>query len=80
MPKPQIRPAYARLPPLLRSLRENAGFTQRQLAAALGLPQNTVFRMEQGIRRCDAIELIDWALACGADPRKVFGQLVKAHR
>jgi len=40
------------------------------------MPQNTIYRMEQGIRRCDALELIDWCRACEANPKKIFAQLL----
>ena len=77
VPKPQLRQAYRLLPDLLRELREQASLTQRQLAQKLKVAQNTVHRMEIGSRRCDAIELIAWARACGASPRTVFDRLVR---
>lgn len=80
VPKPQIRQSYQVLPPILRQLREEAGLTQRQLAEQLGVAQNTVHRMEIGSRRCDALELIDWAKACGASPRSAFEKLLRRAR
>ncbi|MEM6484398.1 MAG: helix-turn-helix transcriptional regulator [Pseudomonadota bacterium] len=77
VPKPQLRSRYAVLPELLRDLRDRAGLTQRELAEKLGLPQNTIYRMEQGIRRCDALELIDWCQACNASPRSAFSRLIE---
>lgn len=78
MPKPQLRPAYARLPCLLKELREDASLTQRELAQRLNIPQNTVYRMEQAIRRCDVFEFIAWCRACDADPVDEFEKLLKA--
>ena len=63
---------------LLRELRESAQLNQRELAKLLNVPQNTIHRMEVGTRRCDALELIDWARACGASPRMAFDRLVRA--
>lgn len=80
VPKPQLRPAYEPLPRLLRELRDAAGLTQRELAGRLGLPQNSVYRMEHGIRRCDALELIAWCRGCGADPRAAFERLLALAR
>jgi DNA-binding XRE family transcriptional regulator len=75
--KPQTRLAYRFLPTALAELRIAAGFTQRDLAAKLKVAQNTVYRMEVGSRRCDAIELIQWARACGADPVETFVSIVR---
>ena len=75
--KPQLRQSYQVLPPILRQLREDAGLTQRQLAEQLGVAQNTIHRMEIGSRRCDVLELIDWAKVCGASPRSVFERVLR---
>ena len=42
---------------LLRAIREEAGFSQKQLAAALGVDQTIVSKYEHGIRRMDLLEL-----------------------
>jgi transcriptional regulator with XRE-family HTH domain len=42
---------------LLRAVREEAGFSQKELAAALGLGQTIVSKYEHGIRRLDLLEL-----------------------
>jgi len=73
-----MRSKYRLVPALLRELRESAGITQRELAARLNVAQNTIHRMEIGSRRCDVLELIDWAKACGASPRTVLDRLLKA--
>lgn len=48
---------YQRLCALLRQLREEAGLTQVQVAAELGVPQSFVSKYESGERRLDVIEL-----------------------
>jgi transcriptional regulator with XRE-family HTH domain len=42
---------------LLREIREQAGFSQKELADALGLEQTIVSKVEHGIRRLDLLEL-----------------------
>ncbi|MEM9108878.1 MAG: helix-turn-helix transcriptional regulator [Planctomycetota bacterium] len=61
---------------LLAAARAKSGLTQRELAEKLGVPQNTIHRMERGIRRTDALELIDWCRACGVDPVRQFRTLL----
>jgi ribosome-binding protein aMBF1 (putative translation factor) len=52
-----------RLVALLRSLREEAGLTQVELAKKLRRPQSFVSRFESGQRRVDLVELKE---ICGA--------------
>jgi transcriptional regulator with XRE-family HTH domain len=52
----------------IRSLREKAGMTQRDLAEALGREHGMVARIELGERRVDMIEAFDVFEALGADP------------
>lgn len=42
---------------LLRSVREDAGISQKELADALGLEQTIISKYEHGIRRLDLLEL-----------------------
>ena len=42
---------------LLRSVREEAGLTQKEVADALGMHQSYVSKFETGERRLDVIEL-----------------------
>jgi transcriptional regulator with XRE-family HTH domain len=44
---------------LLRSVREHAGLSQKELADALGLEQTIISKYEHGIRRLDLLELDD---------------------
>lgn len=50
---------------LLRTVREDSGFTQRDLATALGVDQSYVSKCERGIRRLDVVELRNWVCAMG---------------
>jgi transcriptional regulator with XRE-family HTH domain len=59
---------------LLIAKREAAGFTQTQLADALGEYQSFVARLESGQRRVDVVELIELAGILGFDA----AQMVKA--
>ena len=54
--KSQHSPSYDRLRGLLRSLREGASLTQRELGAKLGKPQSWVHNCETGNRRLDITE------------------------
>ena len=66
--KAQHARSYARIPGLLRALREEAGLTQRQLGSILHKPQSWVYNCETGNRRVDVAEFAGWAEACAMDP------------
>ena len=57
-------------------LRKRAGFNQRQLAAKLGRERNLVGRLEVGQRRLDVVEFYWVCKACGANPKRVYQQLL----
>lgn len=61
----------------LRSLREKAGMTQRDLADALGREHGMVARIELGERRVDTVEAFDVFEALGADPAKEMLELMR---
>jgi transcriptional regulator with XRE-family HTH domain len=75
--KAQHADAYQRLPPLLRTLREEAGLTQRALGERLGQPQSWIYNCETGNRRVDVTEFVAWVRACGADPEDAFARLLE---
>ncbi|TGK12241.1 XRE family transcriptional regulator [Leptospira fletcheri] len=52
---------YRAFQKLLKKARKEAGFTQVEVAEALGEPQSYVSKIEAGDRRIDVIEF--WALA-----------------
>lgn len=71
-PKSIHDPAYRRLCDTLKRMRESNGLTQRELAEAMGEARSFVWKSESGERRLDAVELVRWCLACGADPGEAF--------
>jgi transcriptional regulator with XRE-family HTH domain len=70
--KSQHASAYRPLPGFLRSLREAAGLTQRELGKRLRKPQSWVYNCETANRRVDVAEFIDWAQCCDTDPGQAF--------
>jgi len=74
--KPQHARRYANVPNLLRELREEAGLTQRELAKRLREPQSWVYKCENGIRRIDVAEFLDWCRACKIAPEIAIDRLI----
>jgi hypothetical protein len=70
MAKAQHALQYKRLPQFLRSLRESAGLTQRELGTKLKKPQSWVYNCETGNRRVDVVEFSLWVEACGSRPEE----------
>ncbi len=66
--KSQHATAYRSLPAFLRTLREEAGLTQRALGKRLRKPQSYVYNCETANRRVDVAEFIAWVKACRTDP------------
>ena len=77
--KSQHASAYRPLPGFLRSLREAAGLTQRDLGKRLRKPQSWIYNCEAANRRVDVTEFIAWAVACDTDPRAAFARLLDGH-
>jgi transcriptional regulator with XRE-family HTH domain len=69
-------PQYAALRSELRHVREAAGLSQRDLAAALGVPRSWVANVETGERRIDLIEFSWFVSACAADPVTIATRLL----
>jgi len=67
---------YAALRAELRALREEAGLTQRDLAAKLAVPHSWVAKVEAGERRIDVVELTWVVIACGGDAAATISTLV----
>jgi transcriptional regulator with XRE-family HTH domain len=61
----------------IRSLREKAGMTQRDLAAALGREHGMVARIELGERRVDVVEAFELFTALGANPASEVAALMR---
>jgi transcriptional regulator with XRE-family HTH domain len=70
--KSQHASAYRPLPGFLRTLREEAGLTQRDLAKRMKKPQSWIYNCETANRRVDVAEFIEWAKCCGVDPSKAL--------
>lgn len=70
-------PRYVAIQAHLKSLREKAGMTQRDLADALKVDQTYVSKIERGDRYVDLAFYVDWCRACGADPARALRELLK---
>ena len=75
--KAQHAPKYRFLPTLLRTMRQEAGMTQRKLGARLNKPQSWVYNCEVANRRVDVTEFILWAKACDVDPLEAFKRILE---
>lgn len=64
---PLHTPKYIQFLEQLRQLRLQHGVSQVELSRRLDKPQQYVSRCEVGERRLDAVELIEWCEALGAD-------------
>jgi len=76
--KSQHASAYQEIPAFLRTLREEAGLTQRGLGKRMKKPQSWIYNCESANRRVDVAEFIAWARACEADPREAFARLLNS--
>lgn len=56
---------YRRLLERLRQARQEAGMSQEEAAASLGVYQKYISKVETGERRLDPIELLDFAALYG---------------
>ena len=82
MPKTTLRKTlrtkgHRELIDVLVATRQEAGLTQRGLAARLKRPHSFIGRIEAGERRIDVVEFIEIARALEADPQQVFAKLVE---
>ena len=80
MPKAQHALTYRSVPALLRTMRESAGLTQRELGKRLRKPQSWIYNCETANRRMDIAEFVLWCRACDADPRQAFDEILKELR
>ncbi len=56
----------------LKKLRESRGYTQEEIADALGIPRSSVVQLEMGNRSLDSLELIKLSKELGFDPSDLF--------
>lgn len=68
-------PAYVLFAEKLRSYREKAELSQRDLARLLGVPDSYIGKCERRDRRVDPIEMIRWCKGCGVDPQELVSAL-----
>ena len=57
--------------------RQEAGLTQRELAAKLKRSNSFVWKIEAGERRVDVLELVEIAHATGIDPVELFTRFIR---
>ncbi|KVE75815.1 MULTISPECIES: helix-turn-helix domain-containing protein [Burkholderia] len=71
-------PRYQALQGQLKTLRQDAGFTQVQLAERLGIHQTYLSKIERGERYIDVLLYLDWCRACDAVPDAALKALIDA--
>jgi transcriptional regulator with XRE-family HTH domain len=71
-----LRKHRAALSEVLVEARQEAGLTQRDVAARLNVAYTTVARVEQGQRRLDVLELLLWAKALDVPPATLFKRIL----
>lgn len=69
--------AHKEIVSAVKTMRERAKLTQRQLADAVGREHSFIGRIETGQRRVDLVELVVICRACGVDPEVEIAKLVK---
>lgn len=78
MPSSVHHPRYVALQEQLKTMRETAGMTQSDLAAALRVGQSFVSKIERGERYVDVLFYIEWCRACETDPSQSMKVLLAA--
>ena len=78
--KAQHARRYKVVPPLLRTMRDEAGLTQRDLGQRLNKPQSWVHNCETANRRVDLAEFAEWCSACGVKPQTGLARFLKLAR
>jgi transcriptional regulator with XRE-family HTH domain len=68
-------PRHDLLREILVARRDKIGMTQVDLAAALRRPQSLISRSEQGERRLDVIEFVEWCEALGCQASAILAEL-----
>lgn len=77
MPKTIHSERHRRLAEMLVKQRKASGMTQAEVAKAMGRHQPFIANIENGERRVDLIELIDFAEIIGFDIHTAIDQLQK---
>lgn len=61
----------------MAAAREGAEMTQRELAAKLKRPPSYVGKVENGERKIEVFEFVDWCAAVGAEPGFVLKRAMR---
>ncbi|WP_057920486.1 helix-turn-helix domain-containing protein [Lysobacter capsici] len=69
------RPEVELLRKKLLAARHSAGLTQRAVAEAWGMPQETVSAVERGLRRLDVVDLMDLCQILDLDAAVVVAEV-----
>ncbi|WP_043839630.1 helix-turn-helix domain-containing protein [Muricoccus aerilatus] len=77
MPRTRWSPRSTKLRELLRDRRLALGLLQGELAERLGQPQSFISKVEQGERRLDLEEVLDYAAALKLDPHEIVAAVLK---
>jgi transcriptional regulator with XRE-family HTH domain len=77
MPKTIFGGGHPHLVAVLSDAREKSGLTQAQLAERVGKDQTFISIIERGQRRVDVMEFVALANAMGADPTRLFADVMK---
>ena len=77
MPKTIFGGSHPHLVAVLMEAREKSGLTQAQLAERVGKDQTFISIIERGQRRVDVMEFVALANAMGADPIRLFADVMK---
>ena len=68
---------YAAVRDELRSARNTAGLSQREMAARLKVPHSWIAKVETGERRIDLVEFCWFIAACGGEPVPAFERVAR---
>ena len=72
------RTTYRQLLLRLSEERKAAGITQAELGVRLGRPQSYVSKIENGDRRLDLVEYVEWCQAIALDPHEPVDDVIAA--
>lgn len=68
---------HDRLAVILKRTREEAGFSQREMASRLGTNQTAVSFVESGTQAVRVVELVEWCRVLGLDPQETLGRALE---
>lgn len=77
MPKTIFGGGHPHLVEVLAEARQKSGLTQAELADKVGKDQTFISIIERGQRRVDVLEFVTLAKAMGADPARLFAEVIK---